>query len=343
MANYFDRIPLANGWYGARATHAATKTGLALDSNYAYGVSGDAIACRFVAGTTSNLVTVYAFMTAHGGTPADLTCELRNYSAANLPGNTLHDSATADPGTTDNKWVTFDMSASPYQCVAGVTYFIVIGRAAADGTDYATMCYQGAPQDKESDPLFHSFRTTDGFATVKTDCYCPACMVLEFADGTLQGQPYTTSVAAASNTLERGLKISGLTEKVSISGVVFLLHASLSGLKIYSGTTAPAGATERTETFGGGEGACGAARFAPFTLNKDTVYRIVFTSSGNNQSPSYYSNEDGAAVADTVSCQFGGGTFCYTVDDGAGGWTDTTTAMPRMNLIVNDQVAVEGG
>jgi len=182
--------------------------------------------------------------------------------------------------------------------------------------------------------------SADGFATNGATQATPPC-VLKFADGTICGSPFTTSANYASTTLERGIKLSGLTEDAILSGVLIGLAATnYSGLKIYSGATAPGGTPDLTVTFGVGEADVRAAFFADFTLRKNTVYRVVLTYGSASSSPPYYEIEDDATSADLTACAFGGGTLISTLDNGAGGWTDEADKFPRMALVFKDQLQI---
>jgi hypothetical protein len=340
MSNLFSRCISQGPYLGAIVN--TTKTGIALDTAYTYGVAGKAIAIRYCAPVSESLDAIYFFMSAHGGTPGNLTVELRNYLGALQPGATLHASQAVSPGTTDNKWIACTFS-TPFSNVRGTYYFLVIGDPAGGAVNKATILDSGGMgQVYNSYSLLNPITCTDGFATAGTSVSSPMVAVLKFHDGTLLGHPYTTSANYTSNTLERGIKISGLTEDLVICGLIMgSASANISGLKIYSGTTIPGGTTELTLAFATGGGGIGSVMFAPFVLRKNTVYRIVLTFSASSGAPAYFINED-ASQADCLACGVGGGTLVNTVDNNAGGWTDSPEIFPKLALLIQDQSVQPG-
>jgi hypothetical protein len=346
MSNAFDRLSgIAQMCFGPGLGNN-TKTGFALGSAYSYGVAGAALALRFVAPTTGNLTDVWFFVTTTtgaGNPPGITTVELRNYSAAGTPGTTLHASQTITPGTTDNKWINAHFT-TPYSVTRGIIYFVVLGDAGWTSGHTATVDSVGI--------LFRNFTanhacgvtTANGFSTAGTVATSVPAMVLKFADGSYLGQPFTTTGAYTNNTLERGIKIAGLTEDVWIDGIMIMaIAANISGLKIYKGTTAPGGTTELTVTFGTGGGTIGGAYFAPFKLLKNTIYRIVLTYGGNSTAPGTFVIEDYATGGtDLTNAGFGGGTMFGTIDHNDGTWADSIDIFPQMALIIQDQSVQPG-
>src|SRR3972149_11535286 len=86
---------------------ATTPAGYALDSIGAFQGAGlDAVAFRFVAPVSATLTDVYIHASAAGGTPGNLTFQLRHAASATAPGSTLHASQTAvTPAPSANKWI----------------------------------------------------------------------------------------------------------------------------------------------------------------------------------------------------------------------------------------------
>jgi hypothetical protein len=176
---------------------------------------------------------------------------------------------------------------------------------------------------------------------------------LVFSDGTVLGNPYTERVANTSNTLERGIKITGLTEQIKIAGIILTdSSSSMSTVQILAGATAPAGAVWAGFNGGAAQTLTTAQKLASqiirfpsvVTLEKDTAYRLTLRYAGNTGAPSYANIED-AAVPGThaTTCSFLQGRYCHTIDNGAGGWTDTTTQLPGIGLLLYDQVAITAG
>jgi hypothetical protein len=315
----------------------ATKTGLALSTNYAYGTGGIAIGNRFCAPTSGNLTDVWFYVTAIKGTPGVTVVELRSYDATYplRAGSTLHATQNITPGTTADKWINAHFS-TPYAVTAGIYYWIAIGDAAGNSSNTTTVSYKSGLTGTRT--LFHSMEsctTTTGFTTNATASSVLPALVMKFADGTIFGNPFTTYADYSNNTSERGLKIVNLSQPLTISG----LHwngalATFSGVKIYDGATAPGGTTLATYTFDAS--AWDIAYFTPYTLQKDRTYRIVFTYNGNSVKPPHYLIEDFATSTDLTNCGYGGGTVYGTIDGGAGAWVDAIDKLPLMHLLVRD-------
>jgi hypothetical protein len=346
MSNRFDLLGGCQFYFG-QGNAAQTKAGLALGSAYTYATAGAAIGVMFVAPTSGNLTDVWFFVTTTtgaGNPPGVTTVELRNYNSTNKnrPGTTQHAVQTITPGVTDNKWINAHFT-TPYSVTKGITYWIVIADAGWTSGHTATVDYKaGIGTSRQMYQLFQSVTTADGFAADPTKANLSPAMVLKFADGTIYGNPFTTNAGDTSNTLERGIKIVSLTEDLTICGVIFTGSSSISGLKIYSGATAPLGTTDVTITFGAGEGYFGAAFFAPFTLRKNKVYRIVFTYNGSTTYPQYYQIEDYATTTDVTNCGFAGGKMYRTLDNNDGTWADQIDMFPQMALIIQYQSVQPG-
>lgn len=337
MANSLQ-LP-ANNYLAYGPFNVATKAGLALSSAYLAGVSGAAVGMRFIAPTTGNLTDVYLFITAITGVPGNLTVELHPQTSATQPNTgTTHATQTVAPGVTANKWIRCTFG-TPFSVTQGVAYWITPGDAAGGGVNFATVGYQGGIASSVQRQM-SGFTSADGFATAGTLQNSTPPMVLKFSDGTLFGNPFTTNAAYANNQRERGLKIVSLTENLVINGATWSNPSSnQSGLKIYSGATAPGGTPDLTVTFGNGAASIGSTQFPAFTLKKSTIYRIVLTFSANNTGPNYVQIEDFSGNTDITNCAFAGGQMYGTQDDGAGGWTDSIDQFPRMEVITQDLFA----
>lgn len=322
-------------------TSTTTASGVALDSAYVYAASGKAIGVRFVSPTTSNLTKVYAFVSATAGTPGVLTCQHRNVANYWKPGTSLLATTTATP--VSGEWITFTFGA-PAGCTCGVTYWVVIGDAgwtSGNTSNVLTVPSMSAPADNFY-RLMHYVSTTDGFTTNGNAGDNGVPVILAFADGTVMGIPFTTWSADASSTQERGIKVT-FDEQVVIGAVYAGPFNSISGLKIYSGTTAPGGTPDATITFDATAVTAQTTLFAPFTCAKSTVYRFVFTYGGASVAPGYFQIQGTTPPADVLATGFWGGAAIHTQDNGAGGWTDSTSKFPKMVLRLKNQVAISGG
>jgi hypothetical protein len=335
--NRYDLNPTKTFVLGPGAG-GATRTGLALGSVYSYGVSGASISQRFIAPTSGNLNDVYFFVSAITGTPGNITIELRNWNAASTskPGTTLHASQTVSPGLTANKWIKCTF-ATPFSVVKGSAYHIVIGDAGWTTGNTATVLYicpNGNGQEMQTHGM--GYTSTDGFATAGTSANNRCPMVLKFADGTLYGTVVTLQVSSANNTRERGIKITGLTDDIIISGVSSSLTPSYAGFRIYDGNTAPGGTPLYQAEFSAEGLPSGGFWFEPFTLRKNNVYRAVFYMSTNTTSIYWQIEDVATGGSDFTSLTPGNGSMYYTIDNGAGGWTDSTDCTMPLGLAVQD-------
>jgi hypothetical protein len=333
MSTTLDRLSQRPPLIGALTV--STRTTQALSGVYTFGSAGNCAGYRFVAPTSSTLVDVYFYVSAVAGTGGTVTVELRSYSSSTLPGATLH-ATTSVATAAAAKWykATF---GSPFTLTANTSYYLVL--TSNDATNFATIVHRSGPEmpDAFTGPLI-AVTSANGFST-GSNTSKSGTVALAFGDGSVVGNPYTTNASDAANALERGIKIYGLDGPVAVSGLMTVagVASNWNAVKIYSGTTAPGGSTVLSQSCGTANTDSGVARFAPTTLAAGTVYRIVFGFSGSSNNPGYYQIEDeatyGAAILDLVT--FGGGQMCHTIDNGAGGWTDSTDRFERMALIVN--------
>lgn len=336
MTNRYDL--LAGGQLLLGQGFPSTKTGFALNSAYVYNSAGACLTYRFVAPVSGYLTTIYFFVTAITGTPGVTTVELRNLFSSTKPGSTVHATQTVSPGTVANKWITCTFS-SPYSVVQGTPYFICFADAGwTTGNTVTIIDISGFGRLPATINTLASYTSSDGFATSTNVNQVPAC-VLKFADGTIFGNPFTSGgTAYTSNTRERGIKITGLEEDVILTGAVWQnTSGNISGLKIYRGeSTAPGGTADLTLSFVAGVGGSGEVKFAPFTLLKNTVYRVVLTFSAGATSPQYVSIEDYATIgADLLNAGIASGGVIGTIDSGSGAWTEAGDTFPAMALILS--------
>jgi hypothetical protein len=76
---------------------------------------------------------------------------------------------------------------------------------------------------------------------------------------------------------------------------------------------------------------------------------MTVKSTASNTSPPYSEVEDYATLESAaLNTLLGAGSWCYTIDNDAGGWTDYNNAtdgyrLPRMSLIMQSQVPITGG
>jgi hypothetical protein len=344
MANEFSRLGGLPWTVGATALY--TKAGLLLGSAYAYASAGAAVGYRFCAPVSGNLTDVWFFVTAILGTPGVVTCELRNFNTttATKPGTTLHAVQTITPGTTANKWINAHFD-TPYSVVQGTHYWVVLGDAGwSFGKTTSVSSVGPIPTLTGLISFFRSYTTADGFTTAGSSTSSVPSAVLKFADGTLLGCPYTVETNDTSNALERGYYIAGLTEGRTLCGISTTTYSThIIGLKVYQGTTAPGGTTVGSVTFVPVTmGNVGMAYFAPINLVKNTVYRVVLTFDASTTTPHYCQIEDYTTSTDITNCGWGGGAIYRTIDNNAGGWTDTNDGVPNWTMLFKDQIVQPG-
>jgi hypothetical protein len=354
MANLLDSTPSKFTFLG-QSESTGIKTGFALDAVFVYGVSGVGLGFRWVAPTTTTVTDIWFFVTTTAGTPGVTTVLLCDYGASTLtPGaQVTNGSVTVSPGTTANKWIKATF-ATPPNVVKGNVYWVILGDASWTLGNTATVMSRAASPnvDVNSAEFFRAATSADSFLTAGTNVSTPPGIVVKFGDGKYLGNAISTTGTWTSNTLERGLKLAGLTESLVVSGVAYRVSTTYGDLKVYEGSTAPGGTI--FSGFNGGSAltlttgskAIGLVMFDPVTLAKSTVYRFVFTFGSATSSPTYFTVEDSATYfADLAAVCPLGGNYTGCVDNGAGGWTDYNNSsdgirVPQMALIVRDQITV---
>lgn len=305
-----------------------------LDSAYTFNSAGDAMAIRFVAPKTVTLTDVYIFCDAITGTPSTMRVELRNYAGLALPGGTLHASTTASWPASSSKWVKATFG-SPYTLTVGETYFLIVADAAGGAVNYASPLYRGAIN--ANDRLYYLAETVtsaNGFFTAGSAASCVPGFVLKFGDGTYWGQPFTDNLNYTSNTRERGFLLTPDCDML-LKGVVFTQASQINGFKVYPAASAPGGTALATISFGGVAGAAGAALWSPQLLQRGYQYRCVFTFGSASTAPVYWVIEDYASFPEVAGAVTGDGAIQGTIDNGAGGWTDSPDQLPRATLLLS--------
>jgi hypothetical protein len=359
--NFFNSIYYTPSFGGLG--NGSSNTGYALDSNFTLGSAGDCVGLRFSAPVGNvHIHSVYFFIHAANATSHDLTCSLTGYNSASATraDSTAIRSVTAAGGTTSSKWIKFDFSAYTDALTSGDIYWLVIGDTTGSGSSYSIRTSTAAQISNNSSvsARFYAMYSNDaGFSTNGTSANSPCPCIIVFSDGSVFGQPYTNGVNSASSSLERGLKFI-FDEKIICGAVALYLNSTnVSTLQIYSGDTAPNGTVWSGFNSGNAytfltsqKSAIGFAIFpSPVTFEKNTVYRITMKASGAHTSPGYNEIEDVATLETAAALlALGGGSWCHTIDNGAGGWTDYNNAtdgyrLSRMSLIMQSQVPITSG
>lgn len=336
-------------------------TTLALDSAYTAGSAGDVSGVRYQPGTTRTLNSVYFFVSSYTGTAAnvnDLNLELRpeaSTGALTPDTATLTESKTKDPASATG-WIA--STGWTTSLTALNRYFIAVGDADGNGTDYATVnqrvaYYNSATNDNQGN-RFNGAQSTAGWSSGNTFSLVGlGCFVLAFADGSSFGNPISTLTTPASNTQQRGLRIttSGLIANVPIFGVTWATSGTgVSGFKIFTGDTAPDGSADHTSTsllYGttaASATGCFTSTGASYTLTAGTAYSIVATYSVNGTTGPRRADIGTGEDATLRLAMPGAGEFYWRQDGGGSTWAnDLTGSMPTMGLMIDGQVAASGG
>ncbi len=352
-------VGYTNSASGARSSSA-------LSAAYTYGSAGNVIGIRFNAIKASGIKKVYVFVDAVTGTAGNvvLKCEIRNEhtSTSTQPGSTLNKAGVTSTSTVSaGHWCEFDFSASPYVPAVGETIWLVLyNTAGAPATDFPSVLVANGiamPPISLFPYQFQMYTTSNGFSSAGTVSQQRVCVV-EYADGTIDGQPFTKSNAAfySSNTRERGIVIDGLDVATYIYAFVFVaaMSANVSGIKIYGtgsagGTQAPGGTALATYNLGSDTGqsrdrTIGSKVVTPILLSANTKYRVVFTYSANVAAPTILQIESASDFADTLLVGMYGNSIGYsTIDNGSGGWTDDKSAWGGIALAISSYSPAAGG
>ncbi len=320
-----------------------------LNSAYTYDLAGNAIAFRFMLNEDLTLTDIYGYLHTLSGTAAnvnDLNWKIRdNGAVAGIPGTSVIASGTYDPsGDSPPVWMTLASGLSQ-ALVKQKIYHLILADADGNGTDYATVVRNGGiPAGTLIPSVERNLYTFGGYNSAGI-FKSPGGLVLSFSDNTSIGGCYTVRSAVANNTLERGLKFQ-FDEDVEVLGCNWSLSStSFSGVKIYEDGNNPGGTTVLSEATSTATGELiGVHYFDGIqTLTKGKVYRLIFTYSANGNDPYDWSMITTAPAKVQLARFARNSNWCYTVDNGAGGWTDRVTSLPSCGLIMANFPAVAGG
>jgi hypothetical protein len=339
---------------------SGSRTNFSIDSAYSHGVSGDAIAIRWMATTADPIDELYVFLDANGGTLGSITlaCDVYNEgSTAARPGSTLRDSSTATtmPGAVD-KWIKFTFG-TPYTPAVGEILWLVIYNTSASPTiDYPQIMlnptWGGTAQYIAR--ASYAYTTTAGFSADGTVSAKVPFVLVHGAN--VSGQPWTREGVGqyANNTRERGF-VCTPTSDIEVYGAEFGTNtgaANVNELKIYDNSTAPGGTPLHTFDFDSDANEttgdlCQSKVFdAPITLSGGVTYKVALSFGSSTQGPyraeiedyaSYSSVFDALRAFNTLTAPWG------CLDDGAGGWTIDKAVCPSLALYIDDTVAGSSG
>ena len=336
---------------------AGALTTTALNTAYTYGTGGIALAGRWI-GPAKTLSSLYCYLTAETGSATTLNWSVRNSTTSSIPDTTLLGSGTINPTGLVGSPSWFGATGLSVSLSADTDYWMIWADADADGSNFYTMGrYAGLFNTAEGDyPGRNHLRTTTGFASGNTTEARLSLIAWGFSDSTSAGTALQPAAAFASTSDRRGIHLnSGFTEQIKFFGMI--AHGTitnLSGLEIYTnaattpGTGAESIGSVAPLRYSGG--IQGYYCSTPFTLAKETGYRIVFTFSGNSTTLNYYPIGTGAdsVLAGTMmggggwyTAQANGTTDWRTLIDGSG--ISLTYTFPRVIVLLENQVAVAGG
>lgn len=310
---------------------SGTNTTFALDSAMVFGTSGDAISYDYTARESAALTDFYFFVSAVTGTLGNIQCtiQVRN-DTGGAAGSTVHATTTcAVNGATTWARATF---GTPYTFVAGTKYHIVISNSSgAPTTDYPTIARVTSRYPVVDTNDMTSRQSTNGGTSWTGGTVGLFIGVLKFTGIPSTGNPYTSAnVNYTNNSRQRGFYIAarpvslGLFELRPNSGAI----SGINGGNLYLSTSAP-GATPGTGEEAGVWLSTGSVKFSQSAvLAAASAYRLVYTFSGNSVNPQFYRIDDYARYADVQAAALGGGTIYATIDNGSGGWTDSTDTAP---------------
>lgn len=320
---------------------------IALNTDYVFGTSGDNCGgVKFSAFADKTVDKVYAYLSAVAGTAAnvdDILLELRNDNGTSGPGSTVHTSTSINPNddASATGWHAWDVA--DYTLTAGTPYWVLVADPDGNATDYATL--QVAPTSYASGATtWYPWTSTSGGASPSSVTHV-GCWVLVMSDGTVWGSGLVTSATTTNNTYRRGLYLSGLTAPVRLAGCLSseAASAAISGIELYDGTTAPGGTPLRSgsatlryaptsSTFVGG------ILTTPYTLQRATAYRLVFTFGSGTTTPRKH--QCGTANGhETVlrEAKPGGSGWYYAYANGTTDWSnDDQNATAAVVLLLED-------
>lgn len=340
---------------GLTALAAST---VALSSAYTFNSAGAAGLMRYVGLGKAVSNAYYYIAAAANGTQAnvnDINAELRNDAGTgtrpNVAAPTLHSSGSANPNG-ESTWIGWHrVPLSAFTDVYGTTYWLLVGDADGNGTDFATLQYASGSSDilAHFRFLLQPWNTANGASTAPTAVAAISSMVLEYATAEVVGWSTTSEAVVTSNTERKGLRYNGFTESLQLWGITSNAVAGFSGVEVYHDDgTAPGGATVASGTSlisSTGGVTAGAILSAPYAIPKATAQRVVFTFGSATAQPRKLAiGAPNTYTTPLRAARPGGAGFYYAWANGTTNWAnDDQDAQPDLNLIFQDQIAVGGG
>lgn len=345
--NFYDMAPFSLSQGVGMGT--MTNAGTALNSNYTSGSAGACTGGLFWHHIASNITDIYYRIASYTGTAAnvnDINVEVRTYDFTN------HKPTTGAPGLTElvvsnpasaTGWIKVTgFNAAP---TANARFFVVVGDPDGNGTDCANVTRSiGFTIDHQQGPLgfiVGACNSTNGFSTISYAVDCYPALVLVHANGSVQGNSNTALANHTSNAVYRGNYFGDVPFSCKIfscySGDATLCLNAVQG-KVFDSSTGPGG----TELYASSSSLIfntlhyGAIYARPFPqLRIGNAYRIVLKpTSGNWTGPQRF--QIGTGVDDNLRKARAGYGSWYQTDENAGNWTDTTSELSAMGVVMED-------
>lgn len=318
----------------------------AIDSAYTYGSAGKAVAARY-RGEAKTLSAIYYYIISKTGTVPgnDLDWEIRDDSSNTKPGSNIQSggSGTIDITSASNAWIS--AASLSVSLSADTSYWACIAdKSAVDASNFATV--------SRGDNVFTFYdsqgndgvESTNGFSTTTTNARVMN-IVWVFSDNTAIGSPFLNFTSNATSD-RRGIYFSsGFTESIKFYAMTNgSAVTNLSGIEIYdsSATVPGTGALSigSTSPMYASSGIPGYYLSTPYTFEKSTGYRVVFTFSGISNTIQYYFMGNGGD-SNLALAMLGGGGWYWTRANGTTDWSnDITTGFPRLTFILENQVEI---
>lgn len=344
---------------GTIAVSGGSRAATSLNTAYSHGVSGNAVAIRWMARTTDTIDALYIFLDNNIGTLGSITmaCDIYNENTGTRAGTTLRDSSTATtmPGAVD-KWIKFTFGTPYTPAVGEILWFVCYNTSGAPATNApliltGTNAVVGGSVSSLGVNVAVPYTTTSGFSTNGSAAVEMPFVIVQGSNYT--AQPFTQQSATyyTNNTLERGIVITP-SEDITVNGVLVNTAVSAyNAVNLYASATAPGGSaiatwdldSDSNQTTGD---VCGGKTFSAVTLTGGSTYRVAMSYGSSSQSPlvlqiedyaSYSSVFDAVRDTDTLQCPAG------CIDNGAGGWTADKAICPGIALVVTDNPAQAAG
>jgi len=341
------RINVAFGSSGGRDN-------IDLNAAYSHGVSGTALAIRYMAQSADPVNELYVFADLTTGTRANISiaCDIYNEHAtsATQPGSTLRDSATAVTyPAVDDQWIKIEFGTPYTPAVGEVLWFVLYSTAAAPATDFPSIL----SDTNTSTPLTNrsaGFSTINGFTTAGTgESETPH--VVKQGD-VYFGQPITSLASNfTSSTRKRGIIVTPprdvrLFEIESSSAQ----STALNGIQIFESSQLPNDTPLHSYSLGSTSGQSRdeiiGAKLLPDLpmLTGGTTYYIVYTFASNTTVPAGGVIEDYSSYSSVFDALYDDFSVCGAVQDsGSNTWVISRNFVPNMVATLYDFPASAGG